>query len=99
MKYLAIAILVGAANAYATTQKHFTISKYIDYLAKFNKIAVNNFKEFEERMGNFLSNDSLIEMHNEDSSASFKLGHNQFSDWHPIEYKNMLNYATGRNTN
>ena len=45
-------------------------------------------------MANYNFNDALIREHNNSNGASYTMGHNQFSDWFPVEYKNILGYVS-----
>ena len=66
---------------------------YLGHIAKFNR-SFENVEEFMARLENFTFVHNWIEEHN-NSGANWQAGHNQFSDWHYAEYKNMLGY-TGR---
>jgi C1A family cysteine protease len=85
MKYLAIAALVGAASASSEIEAAF-----LGYITQFGK-SYSNMEEFEHRLANFKANHEYIFGHNS-MPSSFKLGHNQFSDWTDAEYKAILTY-------
>ena len=90
MKSFVFAAMIGATNAYLAESGP---GAYINYLAKFNKVAVNDINEFKNRMANYNFNDAQIREHNNSNGASYTMGHNQFSDWYPAEYKNILGYV------
>lgn len=71
---------------------------YLQYLAKFNKTAALDVVEFKLRLRNFEFNDNLIKNHNQSNSSSFTMGHNQFSDWHPVEVKAIQGYVEDEQT-
>ena len=95
MKSFAFAAMIGATNAYLAAGP----GAYMNYLAEYNKVAVNDINEFELRMANYKFNDALINGHNNQNNASYTLGHNQFSDWFPVEYKSMLGYVRSPKNN
>ena len=64
--------------------------KYLDYLAKYGKL-IESMEDFNERLGYFGTLDRYIEEHNAEDH-SFKLGHNQFSDWSKSEYSSLFGY-------
>ena len=65
-------------------------SQYMQYVAYWGKSYITT-EEFEIRKALYIQTDAIIEAHNETDSR-FKLGHNQFSDWSPEEYKSLLGY-------
>ena len=74
----------------AITQSHF---EYINYLAQFNK-EVSNADDFNFRHAIFQAVNAYITSHN-NTESSFKLGHNQFSDWTHEEYRSLLGLREG----
>ena len=54
MKSFAFATLFGLSAAMEDAEK------YVNYLAKFNKVVSNDIMEFEARLNNFLFNDNII---------------------------------------
>ena len=66
---------------------------YIKHVAQFSRQHLD-VADFEARLANFAVNHNFIEEHNA-SGANWVAGHNQFSDFHPAEYKNMLGYVRG----
>ena len=86
MKSFTFAAVIGAASALNTTE-----FEYMQYIAKYNKVS-NDIEMFNARMENFAKADSFIKEHNA-TESSYTVGHNQFSDWFTVEYKNMLRYA------
>jgi C1A family cysteine protease len=63
---------------------------YLGWMAKFNR-EITDVAEFMMRLEKFTETHNWIEQHNA-SGASWKAGHNQFSDWTAAEFKRM----TGR---
>ena len=94
MKSVAFAALVvsAAATADATSDEK---QGFIDYAARYNK-TYDSVEDYNARFENFVYYDRIIKEHN-DTGASFTLGHNQFSDWHPHEYEGMLSYKSSVN--
>ena len=74
----------------AITQSHF---EYINYLAQFNK-EVSNADDFNFRHAIFQAVNAYITSHN-NTESSYKLGHNQFSDWTHEEYRSLLGLREG----
>ena len=74
----------------AITQSHF---EYINYLAQFNK-EVSNADDFNFRHAIFQAVNAYIISHN-NTESSYKLGHNQFSDWTHEEYRTLLGLREG----
>ena len=83
MKAFVAAATISAASAIDT----MTI-KYINHLAKFEKL-VKDIEEFEERLDNFTKFDKFVTDHKADGHDC-SVGHNQFSDWSQDEYKSLL---------
>ena len=86
MKTFALATLAGAASASLSNIE----LKFMNYLSAWGK-QHETVEEFLTRLEYFAEIDGDIEAHNA-TESSFKLGHNQFSDWSPVEYKQMLGY-------
>ena len=61
---------------------------YLKYVADFGKIHTD-VNDFNERLAIFTDLNNWIEEHNA-SGANWKAAHNQFSNWHPSEYKQLL---------
>ena len=87
MKF-AFATLVAAVSALDVND-----FEYMNYLAQFNK-AQNSVQEYNMRRDIFNEVDAFIKEHNA-SNASYRAGHNQFSDWTRAEYKSILGYVRG----
>jgi len=83
MKSFAFAAVAGVASAMDFD--------YLNYLSVYNK-HVTNVEEFASRVQNFRFIHNHITEHNK-SGATWKAGHNQFSDWTHAEYKAMLGYV------
>jgi len=64
---------------------------YLGHMAKFGR-QIDTVEEFEMRLAQFSFVHNYIEEHNA-SGANYQLGHNQFSDWSHVEYKQLLGYA------
>jgi KDEL-tailed cysteine endopeptidase len=65
---------------------------YVAHLAKFPQ-ARNDYNDFKKRLGIFKAKHEMIEQTNA-SQSSFKLAHNNFSDWTVDEYKQLLGKKT-----
>ena len=61
---------------------------YLKYVADWGKSHLD-IHDFNQRLANFTDLHNWIEEHNA-SGANWVAGHNQFSDWHRSEYKQML---------
>ena len=85
MKAFAAALFCGAVSAISDIEM-----KYMNYLAEHGK-TTNDIDEFNTRLGFFAVADAEIEASNA-VEKNFTLGHNKFSDWSPVEYKQMLGY-------
>jgi hypothetical protein len=72
-------------------------STFFGYITEFGK-SYSTVEQFEMRLENFAVRHSLIESHNA-TESSFKLGHNQFSDWTEAEYLSILTYVEEDFTN
>ena len=88
MRSFAFAALASSAVAISGVKLEF-----INYLARFNKV-YDDVEEFAVRFERFVHNHKIINEHNA-TESNFTLGHNQFSDWHAVEYKAMLGYVRG----
>ena len=87
MKSFAFAATMAAANALSTLE-----FDYMNYMAQYNKMT-NDVSEFNARLSNFAETDAFIKENNA-SGETHVAGHNQFSDWHYSEYKQMLGYRS-----
>ena len=85
MKSFAFAAIIGFAAALNTAE-----FEYMQYLAQFNKVH-NEVDEFRARMENFNKANEFIKEHNA-TESNYTVGHNQFSDWYPTEYQQLLGY-------
>ena len=88
MKSFAFAALASVAVALSNDELEF-----IDYAARFNKV-YEDVEEFAARFERFLVAHAFIKAHNA-SGDTHVAGHNQFSDWHHAEYKQILGYVRG----
>ena len=84
MKACAAAFTLAVASAADAAME----LKYMNHCAKFGK-NIGSTDDFEMRLGNFAEADKTIEKHNA-GNHSYKLGHNQTSDWSADEYKMLL---------
>ena len=84
MKAFAAAFTIAVASAADAAME----LKYMNHCAKFGK-NIGSTDDFENRMGNFAEADKTIEKHNK-GNHSFKMAHNQTSDWTADEYKQLL---------
>jgi len=89
MKSFAFAAIAASAVALNVEELEF-----MHYLAEWGK-AYNDLDTFHARLENFLKADNLIKEHNA-TESNYKLGHNQFSDWHKDEYEKLLGYRRGK---
>ena len=64
---------------------------YIGHMAKYNR-QITDVQEFYKRLENFTFVHNWIQEHNS-TGANYKAGHNQFSDWSPVEKKQILGYV------
>ena len=90
MKSFAFAAIFAVAKALTSAE-----FEYMNYIARFNK-AYSDSEEFHMRAENFAITDNYIKEHNA-TNASYKTGHNQFSDWSTEEYNNIIGYAQNEN--
>merc|ERR1711990_833543 len=65
---------------------------YLKYVAEWGKSHID-MHDFNARLENFVATHMAIEEIN--ATESHVAGHNQFSDWHHVEYKKMLGAVTG----
>ena len=63
---------------------------YLKYVAEWGKSHLD-MHDFNARLQNFIATHNAIEEIN--ATESHVAGHNQFSDWHHVEYKRMLGYV------
>merc|ERR1712113_1032944 len=63
---------------------------YLKYVAEWGKSHLD-MHDFNARLQNFINTHNAIEEIN--AAESWVAGHNQFSDWHHVEYKKMLGYV------
>jgi cathepsin L len=63
---------------------------YLKYVAQWGKSHLD-MHDFNARLQNFVATHMAIEEIN--ATESHVAGHNQFSDWHHVEYKQMLGYV------
>ena len=89
MKSFAFAAIAACAVATIDVEE----LSFIDYLSKWNKV-YHDIDEFRVRLEHFVRNGHIINEHNA-TESSYKLGHNQFSDWSPEEYSRILGYKRG----
>ena len=66
---------------------------YLKYVAQWGKSHID-VHDFNARLQNFIATHQFIEEVNE-AGKNWIAGHNQFSDWHHAEYKQMLGYVKG----
>jgi len=87
MKTFCLAALLGAVSAFSEIEGAF-----LGYITQFGK-SYSNMAEYEMRLREFAVKHAVIAQHNA-TEESFKLGHNQFSDWTDAEYKAILTYKS-----
>jgi len=87
MKTFCLAALLGAVSAFSEIEGAF-----LGYITQFGK-SYSNMAEYEMRLREFAVKHTIIADHNS-TEESFKLGHNQFSDWTDAEYKAILTYKS-----
>ena len=86
--FFAGALLASVSVAFTSTD-----FKFVQYLAEHNK-NYPTLNEYNQRLAHFAAIDELIEEHNS-SNASFKLGHNIFSDMTAVEKQQRLGFKAG----
>jgi len=64
--------------------------KFMQYIMEWGK-SYGTSEEYEFRLGVWMSKEAFIQEHNM-TNASYKVAHNQFSDWTDAEYKRLLGY-------
>ena len=69
-------------------------AEYMEYLTLHGKSYLT-MEEFETRLAIYIQRNELIKTHNA-SDSSYKLGHNQFSDWTDYERSKLLGLKPGK---
>lgn len=64
---------------------------FINYVAKFNKQYATS-EEYNFRFLEFVKRVHQMEEHAKDTSATYQIAFNKFSDWTESEYKKVLGY-------
>ena len=64
---------------------------YLSHMATYNR-QLTDVLEYQTRLAAFTVNDNFINEHNA-TGATWTAGHNQFSDWLPSEYRQMLGHV------
>jgi len=90
------AVAAAAASVSAITVEESHIARFNNWKGVHGKV-YQSIEEEEARFEVFLRNHKMIEAHNEDSTNTFTLGHNQFSDMTPEEFKSTMTGYTGMN--
>jgi C1A family cysteine protease len=85
MKTFAAVAMIGVASAMSEIE-----SAFLGWITEHGK-SYTSMEEYGFRLSQFVRAHNEIMTHNE-SSASFKLGHNTMSDWTEAEYKALLTY-------
>ena len=85
MKYLAVAALASYVAATSEVEAAF-----FGYITQYGK-SYGSMEEYEFRLAQFARKHQIIAEHNAKES-SFKLGHNNMSDWSEAEYEAILTY-------
>jgi len=88
------ALAAVAASASAITVEESHIARFNNWKAEHNKF-YHSIEEEETRFEVFLRNHRNIEAHNADSTQTFTMGHNEFSDMTPEEFKATMTGFTG----
>ena len=68
---------------------------FLAHMAKYGK-SYDYYNEFEPRAKRFAEVDTAINEWNSNPDRTHNLGHNQFSDWYPEEYRALLKYKSGK---
>lgn len=62
------------------------------YMTQYGK-SYGTIEEYQYRLVQFARNYAAVISHNADTTATFKLGYNQMSDWTADEYSRLLTYV------
>lgn len=68
---------------------------FLAHMAKYGK-SYDYYDEFEPRAKRFAEVDTAIREWNSNPDRTHNLGHNQFSDWYPEEYRALLKNKSGK---
>jgi hypothetical protein len=88
MKSFIIATLVASTLALSEVE-----SSFLSFISEYER-NYGSLEEYGLRLAQFVRTHRAIEEHNA-SESSFKLGHNQFSDWTQEEYRAILGVKPG----
>jgi len=83
------AAAAAAASVSALTVEESHIARFNNWKLEHGKV-YQSIEEEEARFEVFLRNHKTIEAHNADSTQTFTMGHNQFSDMTPEEFKSTM---------
>ena len=72
--------------------------KFMMWAIQFGK-SYSTISEYANRLENWIEMHTKIESHNAKPDVTYKLGHNQFSDWTHEEYKALLTFNADRDIN
>ena len=86
MKSFALALFAGVVSAKISNME----LKYMQYAAQWGKQHAS-VEEFMSRLGNFIEAEKEIDQINAEHT-NFTAGHNFFSDFSKVQYKEMLGY-------
>ena len=87
MRSFALAVLASVACAVDPSE-----AEYTQFLSKFGK-QVKTQEEFQQRLGFFKAFAAFVKEQNQKQDSTWKAGLNQFADWSPAEFTNMLNFV------
>merc|ERR1712045_825086 len=86
--------LAAAASVSAITVEESHIARFNNWKLEHSKV-YQSIEEEQARIEVFLRNHKTIEAHNADSTQTFTMGHNEFSDMTPEEFKSTMTGYTG----
>merc|ERR1712045_773556 len=90
----AFALAAAAASVSAITVEESHIARFNIWKGEHSKVYAS-IEEEQARIEVFLRNHKTIEAHNSDSTQTFTMGHNEFSDMTPEEFKSTMTGYTG----
>ena len=85
MRSFAAAAFVGLASA---TLSNLEV-EFINFISKFNK-SYPSLQEYEMRLEQFALRYAEVQAHKNDTTATYQVAFNKFSDWTEAEFSKML---------
>jgi hypothetical protein len=85
-------IALALASAVSATPLSDIEHKFMGYMTQYGK-SYGTIEEYQYRLVQFARNYAAVISHNADTTATFKLGYNQMSDWTADEYSRLLTYV------